>query len=203
MRLWLKEQNLHQVKKGQSIGLSLGIWCQEQDLEKDTLKENLKPFLDEEDLLIALPVTEKEADAMIRQAQRFYHLASDIVVQVPATLEGLQTIQRLHRLGIPAIATQIVSLKQAFLAIHADAEALCISCASCQQGNLLWELVDNIQALKASQTEPLSLYLDEVVDVPTLLEAACKGFEAVVAESVCLNALLEEESHVATTKILG
>lgn len=71
-----------------------------------------------------MQVVATDHNTMIEQGIQLTKLFSGVIVKVPATSEGLMAIRTLNDRGIPTLATAIISLEQAVLAIKCGAKYL-------------------------------------------------------------------------------
>lgn len=73
---------------------------------------------------VSAEVVAEDVDGMVREGSHFAALASNIVVKVPMSEEGLEAIARLAKEGIPTNCTLIFSANQGLLAAKAGASLL-------------------------------------------------------------------------------
>ncbi|WP_058913658.1 fructose-6-phosphate aldolase [Entomohabitans teleogrylli] len=67
-------------------------------------------------------VMSRDADGMVKEAQRLENTIPGIVVKIPVTPEGLAAIKQLKKIGIPTLGTAVYSAAQGLLAALAGAE---------------------------------------------------------------------------------
>lgn len=70
---------------------------------------------------VSMEVLHRDYDGILRDALEFFPLASNIVIKVATTPDGLKAMNTLRQKGIPVNATLIFSLNQAILAMKAGA----------------------------------------------------------------------------------
>ncbi|MCF0105909.1 MAG: fructose-6-phosphate aldolase [Holdemanella sp.] len=89
----------------------------------DVLKEIVE-ILDEDQALYVQAVSE-DYEGIVEDAKWLSTLGKkNIYIKIPVTNEGLKAIKTVHKLGIKILATAIYSMDQAYLAMHAGADAL-------------------------------------------------------------------------------
>ncbi|MDR2417222.1 MAG: fructose-6-phosphate aldolase [Holosporales bacterium] len=70
---------------------------------------------------VSAEVIATECEEMLKEAHDLAHIASNVVIKLPMTFEGLKACHRLHQEGIPVNATLCFSPLQALLAGRAGA----------------------------------------------------------------------------------
>jgi transaldolase len=75
---------------------------------------------------VSVEVLNTDANLIIREAEELASLSQNIVIKIPAGLEGFEAMKKLARKGIRTNATLIFSVNQALLAAKAGASYLSI-----------------------------------------------------------------------------
>ena len=89
----------------------------------EVLKEIVE-ILDEDQALYVQAVSE-DYEGIVEDAKWLSTLGKkNIYIKIPVTNDGLKAIKTCHKLGIKTLATAIYSLDQAYLAMHAGANAI-------------------------------------------------------------------------------
>jgi len=124
MEIWLDTADTQSIKKATRLGLLCGVTTNPSvvALSGRSLKNLLKDLLHEQEGPIAVQVDEDKIFEMVQQGQNLYSFSNRIIVKVPVTQNGLETIQLLSRQGIPTIATTIFYPHQALMAALAGAD---------------------------------------------------------------------------------
>lgn len=124
MQFFLDTANLAEIQDGVQLGVVSGVTT------NPTLvaKEGGISFFDlvkEIAAIVPGPVSAEviatDSGGMLREARELAALASNVVIKVPLTAEGLKAVNRLNREGIKTNVTLIYSVNQALLAAQAGA----------------------------------------------------------------------------------
>lgn len=123
MRIFLDSARLEEISKAVSLRLIDGVTTNPTLMAKAGLSfpEGVLEICRIVQGPISLEVTQEEASGMIEQGRQLAALSSNIVVKVPATLEGLRVIEELSGEGIQVNATLVFQPLQALLAARAGA----------------------------------------------------------------------------------
>ena len=126
MKIWLDTANLDELRKYRAI--CSGVTTNPTILLKsgvtiDTLYTQINKIAEIIiDCPISVEVTEKDPDEMVRQAEMFKDTNRNVVIKVPMSPEGLETIKLLCDQGIDVNCTTCMSAEQAYLASQAGAK---------------------------------------------------------------------------------
>ncbi len=123
MKLFIDTANLEEIKKANDMGVLDGVTTNPTLLsrEKCEPKEQLKKICQIVKGPVSAEVTSLESDAMIEEAQELAKIASNIVIKIPSTVEGLKATKVLTSLGIKTNLTLCFSPSQALLVAKAGA----------------------------------------------------------------------------------
>lgn len=123
MEIWLDTANVRIIQKAKKMGLLSGITTNPTIMAeaKRSLEDILDDLMHYQEGLIAIQVTSGTVLEMVQQGQNLYSYSTRIIIKVPMTKEGLETIYLLSRQGIPTIATVIFHPHQALTAALAGA----------------------------------------------------------------------------------
>ena len=123
MKLFIDTANIDQIKKAESLGVLDGVTTNPTLLSRE--KKEPRSQLEEICKIVSGPVsaevTAQDAEGMVAEAKELAKIASNIVIKVPSTTEGLKTTTKLSSLGIKTNLTLCFSLAQAILVAKAGA----------------------------------------------------------------------------------
>ena len=129
MRIFLDTANIDQIKQAAKLGIISGVTTNPTLVSKEktadyqaTVKEICSILPEGE---ISVEVLVEGVEPMIEQAQQISTWAPNIVIKIPATIEGLEVTSALAKKGIKVNFTLCFSLNQALLG--ALAGAACVS----------------------------------------------------------------------------
>ena len=129
MRIFLDTANIDQIKQAAKLGIISGVTTNPTLVSKEktadyqaTIKEICSILPEGE---ISVEVLVEGVAPMIEQAQQISTWAPNIVIKIPATIEGLEVTSALAKKGIKVNFTLCFSLNQALLG--ALAGAACVS----------------------------------------------------------------------------
>jgi transaldolase len=123
MKLFIDTANLDEIKKACSFGVLDGVTTNPTLLakEKQNPTTQLKKICEIVKGPVSAEVVSLESDAMVKEAQKLVKLASNIVIKIPCTVEGLSATKKLSTLGIKTNLTLCFSSSQALLVAKAGA----------------------------------------------------------------------------------
>jgi len=124
MRIFLDTANIDQIRQAAKLGIISGITTNPSLVSKEGLSD-YKAVVQEICSIIPGPVSAevvtKETEAMIKQARDIATWASNIVIKIPATTDGLEVISTLAKENIKVNLTLCFTLNQALLGALAGA----------------------------------------------------------------------------------
>lgn len=123
MKLFIDTANLEEIKKAQSMGILDGVTTNPTLLAKEKAEplKQLKQICKLTQGPVSAEVIGIEAAGMVKEAKALAKIASNIVVKIPSTTEGLKATKTLASLGIKTNLTLCFSSSQALLAAKAHA----------------------------------------------------------------------------------
>lgn len=123
MKLFIDTANLEEIKKAHSYGVLDGVTTNPTLLSREGVEPNeqLKKIVDVVSGPVSAETTSLDKDGMIKEAKVFSKIASNIVIKVPCTTEGLAATKQLTEEGIKTNLTLCFSASQALLVAKAGA----------------------------------------------------------------------------------
>src|SRR3989338_1199914 len=101
MKLWIDTANVEEIKKYVEMGICEGVTTNPQWIADDTSKKTFKKIVKEICDICSGPVSAEavaETSAgMIEQARELSKIASNVVVKIPMTAEGIKAIKQLSK----------------------------------------------------------------------------------------------------------
>jgi transaldolase len=124
MRIFLDTANIEQIKQGVKLGVISGVTTNPTLVAKEG-HQDYKSVVKEICAIVPGPVSAEVVvegvPAMLEQAKEIASWASNVVVKIPATAEGLEVTSALAREQIKVNMTLVFSVNQALLASLAGA----------------------------------------------------------------------------------
>jgi transaldolase len=123
MKLFIDTANLEEIKKANALGVLDGVTTNPTLLSKEKQEPitQLKKICQEVKGPVSAEVISLQAKEMVIDAKELAKLASNIVIKIPCTVEGLKAAKELGSLGIKTNLTLCFSSSQALLAAKAGA----------------------------------------------------------------------------------
>ncbi|MFW6000897.1 MAG: fructose-6-phosphate aldolase [Halanaerobium sp.] len=124
MKFFIDTANLEEIKKAESYGVIDGVTTNPSLVAKEgdiDFQTRIKEICDIVDGPVSAEVVALEADKMIEEARELAEIASNVVVKIPMTMEGLKAVKTLSEEGINTNVTLVFSANQALLAAKAGA----------------------------------------------------------------------------------
>ena len=123
MRFFLDTANVDEIKEVAQFGLLDGVTTNPSLIAKE--KQNIHSVIREICEIVEGPVSAEvigtTAPEMIAEGRELGGLASNVVVKVPMTIEGLKAVHALSQDDIPTNVTLVFSANQALMAARAGA----------------------------------------------------------------------------------
>jgi transaldolase len=123
MKFFIDTANVAEIREAHGLGVLDGVTTNPSLIAKE--KRGFRPLIDEICAIVPGPVNVEvvgtEVDDMLAEGQELASIATNIVVKVPMTREGLKATKRLSERGIGVNVTLIFSAPQALLAAKAGA----------------------------------------------------------------------------------
>jgi len=124
LRLFLDTANIDEIREAASWGVISGVTTNPTLVAREqgrTFEEILSAITAVVRGPVSAEAVSLEAPAMIAEARRLAKLASNIVVKIPMTVEGLKAVKVLAGEGVRTNVTLVFSANQALLAALAGA----------------------------------------------------------------------------------
>jgi len=123
MKIFIDTANIDEIRFAHSLGIIDGVTTNPTLIakEKKDFKQLTKELVKISDFPISLEVISTDAPNMVKEARQLSKIASNIVVKIPMTQEGLKAVNLLSKEGIKTNMTLIFSTNQALLAAKAGA----------------------------------------------------------------------------------
>ena len=124
MKFFIDTANLDEIKTAASFGVIDGVTTnpslvsKEGDIDFHTRIKEISELVDGP---VNAEVVSVDADGMVEEARELAQLASNVVVKIPMTIDGLKAVKKLSQEGIKTNVTLIFSANQALLAAKAGA----------------------------------------------------------------------------------
>lgn len=123
MKIFIDIANIEIIKKFSEMGVIDGVTTNPTLVSRENMKFN--NLVNEIVKIVSGPVSVEtvslDVEGMVREARQLSKIASNIVVKIPMTPEGLKATKILKREGIKTNVTLVFSANQALLAAKAGA----------------------------------------------------------------------------------
>jgi transaldolase len=124
MKLFLDTANLKEIELAASWGVLDGVTTNPTLISKEhgvELESHLKAICELVEGPVSMEVISLDSEGMVEEGRKYSNWASNIVVKVPMTPEGLKAVRQLSEENIPTNVTLVFSANQALLAAKAGA----------------------------------------------------------------------------------
>src|SRR6056297_806284 len=124
MKFFIDTANLEEIKTAESFGILDGVTTNPSLVSKEgdiDFHTRIKEICEIVDGPVNAEVVSIDTDGMIEEARELAELASNVVVKVPMTIDGLKAVKTLSKEGIKTNVTLVFSANQALLAAKAGA----------------------------------------------------------------------------------
>lgn len=123
MKLFIDTANLDEIIKANAYGVLDGVTTNPSLLfkEKTEPMTQLKKICQIVNGPVSAEVTSVDAEGMIKEAKSLIEIASNIVIKIPSTVEGLRATKELSSSGVKTNLTLCFSSSQALLVAKAGA----------------------------------------------------------------------------------
>jgi len=123
MKLFIDTANLEEIRKANSYGILDGVTTNPTLLSKEAGDPvvQLKKICQIVKHPVSAEVTALDSEKMINEAKELIKIASNIVIKIPCTVEGLKATRALSDIGINTNLTLCFSSSQALLVAKAGA----------------------------------------------------------------------------------
>lgn len=123
MKFFIDTANIEEIKRTEAMGIIDGVTTNPSLIAKEG-KELLSQIKEISTIVkgpISAEVIGEDSETMIKEAKELSKLASNIVIKIPMTEEGLKAVKELSKEKINTNVTLIFSATQALIAANAGA----------------------------------------------------------------------------------
>ncbi|MDT8302156.1 MAG: fructose-6-phosphate aldolase [Sedimentisphaerales bacterium] len=143
MKIFLDTGDVEAIKRAHDTGLLDGITTNPTHIAKTGRK--FQDVVKEICGIVSGPVSVEAmadtAEGLVNEAQKAAHLAQNVAIKIPMTVEGLKAVPILEAKGIKCNVTMVFSSTQTYLAMKAGATFISIVIsrldAVCNEGDIL------------------------------------------------------------------
>lgn len=123
MKFFIDTANIEEIRQAAAMGVLDGVTTNPSLAARETApyREILAQICKIVPGPVSAEVIATDADGMLREADELMKIADNIVIKIPAILEGLKAIKKLHERGIKTNATLVFSPTQALMVAKAGA----------------------------------------------------------------------------------
>ncbi|MBU2548423.1 MAG: fructose-6-phosphate aldolase [Proteobacteria bacterium] len=123
MKFFIDTANLEEIKEAASLGVLDGVTTNPSLIAKEKvgLEKRIKEICKIVDGPVNAEVVALDAAGMIKEAKGLAEWASNVVVKIPMTTEGIKAAKALSEIGVKTNVTLVFSPLQALLAAKAGA----------------------------------------------------------------------------------
>lgn len=124
MKFFIDTANLDEIKKAASFGVIDGVTTNPSLVSKEgniDFHTRIKEISEVIKGPISAEVVSLDSEGMVEEAKELAKIASNVVVKIPMTIEGLKAVKTLSKEGIKTNVTLVFSANQALLAAKAGA----------------------------------------------------------------------------------
>lgn len=123
MEFWIDSVEPRTVSRFEKLGILTGVTTNPELLANvPSLDKTLHELIDATNGLLAVQVVAKTTEEMVAQGKIINDLSDQIIIKVPAILEGFAAIHELSKANIRTMATAIFTPEQALIAAKAGAD---------------------------------------------------------------------------------
>ncbi len=122
MDFFIDTANLEEIKTAASFGVIDGVTTNPSLVSKEgdiDFHTRIKDICEAVDGPVSAEVLSIDTEGMIEEARELAKLASNVVVKIPMTIEGLKAVKTLSKEGIKTNVTLVFSANQALLVAKA------------------------------------------------------------------------------------
>ncbi|MBY9007029.1 MAG: fructose-6-phosphate aldolase [Candidatus Lokiarchaeota archaeon] len=123
MKFFIDTANLEQIKEYQELGILDGVTTNPSLLAKEGIEpmEQLKKICEIVDGPVSGEVIGLKTEEMVNEARELIKIASNIVIKIPFTKDGIKAVKILEPEGIKTNVTLVFSQNQVLIAAKAGA----------------------------------------------------------------------------------
>jgi transaldolase len=123
MKFFIDTANLDEISKAADLGLADGVTTNPSLIAKENcaFEDRIREICSIVDGPVSAEVISTDVDGMVEEARKLAEIASNIVVKIPMTTDGLKATKKLAGEGIKINVTLVFSPLQALLTAKAGA----------------------------------------------------------------------------------
>jgi transaldolase len=123
MKFFIDTANLDEIRKAADLGLADGVTTNPSLIAKENcaFEDRIREICSIVDGPVSAEVISTNVDGMVKEAWKLTEIASNVVVKIPMTTDGLRATKKLAGEGIKTNMTLVFSPLQALLAAKAGA----------------------------------------------------------------------------------
>lgn len=124
LKFFIDTANLEEIKTAESFGILDGVTTNPSLVSKEgniDFHTRIKEICDIVEGPVSAEVVSIDTEGMIEEARELAQIASNVVVKIPMTIDGLKAVKTLSKEGIKTNVTLMFSANQALLAAKAGA----------------------------------------------------------------------------------
>jgi transaldolase len=123
MKFFIDTANLDEIRKATDLGLADGVTTNPSLIAKENcaFEDRIREICSIVDGPVSAEVISTDVDGMVEEARKLAEIASNIVVKIPMTTDGLKATKKLAGEGIKINVTLVFSPLQALLTAKAGA----------------------------------------------------------------------------------
>ncbi len=178
MKFFLDTANIEEIKKGLELGLVDGVTTNPSLVSKEG--KDFEPLIKEICGLVKGPVSveviAQNSEEMVQEAEKYAGWASNVVIKIPMTEEGLKATRLLQKKGIKTNVTLVFSPLQALLAAKAGASYVSPFVGRLDDiSHVGMELVEKILDIYENYNFPTEVIVASIRNPLHVLESALMG----------------------------
>ena len=123
MKFFIDTANLDEIRKAADLGLADGVTTNPSLIAKENcvFEDRIREICGIVDGPVSAEVISTNVDGMVKEAKKLSEIASNVVVKIPMTTDGLKATKKLAGEGIKTNVTLVFSPLQALLTAKAGA----------------------------------------------------------------------------------
>ena len=123
MKFFIDTANLDEIRKAADLGLADGVTTNPSLIAKENcvFEDRIREICSIIDGPVSAEVISTDVDGMVKEAGKLAEIASNVVVKIPMTTDGLRATKKLAGEGIKTNVTLVFSPLQALLTAKAGA----------------------------------------------------------------------------------
>ncbi|OPL16930.1 MAG: fructose-6-phosphate aldolase [delta proteobacterium ML8_D] len=123
MKFFIDTANLDEIRKAANLGLADGVTTNPSLIAKENcvFEDRIREICSVVDGPVSAEVISTNFDGMVTEARKLAEIASNVVVKIPMTTDGLRATKKLAGEGIKTNVTLVFSPLQALLTAKAGA----------------------------------------------------------------------------------